>query len=192
MGSKILGICYGDFWNDVPANGNTKGKIVFEQGDGLIELSTRTAPNGQTHFQIGSLTKQFVAAAILVLVDQGKLDLAAKIGRYMPNLAKPVGDLTIHQLLSNTSGIAPAPFAEGASEQLLGPANRAELLATFVEKPLRFKPGSKFEYSNSGFLLLGVLIERITRILTFRRHLRIPQLSIESPQQPNHCGDPEQ
>jgi CubicO group peptidase (beta-lactamase class C family) len=152
----------------------TRGKIVFEQGDGLIELSTRTAPNGQTRFQIGSLTKQFVAAAILVLVDHGKLDLTAKIGRYMPNLAKPVGDLTIHQLLSNTSGIAPAPFAEGATEQLLGPVNRAELLATFVEKPLRFKPGSKFEYSNSGFLLLGILIERVSGTSAasfFKEHL---------------------
>ena len=80
----------------------------------------------------------------------------------MPDLPKPARDLTIHQLLSNTSGIAPAPFAEGATQQLLGPATRADLLATFVGEPLRFEPGSQFEYSNSGFLLLGVLIEQIS------------------------------
>ena len=131
----------------------TQDSVVFERGDGS------TAP---TRFQIGSLTKQFVAAATLVLVDQGKLDLSAKVGSYMPDLPEPARGLTIHQLLSNTSGIAPAPFAEGATQQLFGPATRADLLATFVGEPLRFEPGSQFEYSNSGFLLLGVLIEQIT------------------------------
>ncbi len=140
----------------------TQGSVVFERGDGPVDLSTQKEPTAQTQFQIGSLTKQFVVAAILVLVDQGKLDLSVKIGSYMPNLAEPARDLTIHQLLSNTSGIAAAPFAEGATQQLLGPATRADLLATFVGKPLRFEPGSKFEYSNSGFLLLGVLIEQVT------------------------------
>ncbi|MGB6336780.1 MAG: serine hydrolase domain-containing protein [Thermoanaerobaculia bacterium] len=140
----------------------TQGSVVFERGDGSTDLSTQKEPTAQTQFQIGSLTKQFVVAAILVLVDQGKLDLSVKIGSYMPNLAEPARDLTIHQLLSNTSGIATAPFAEGATQQLLGPATRADLLATFVGEPLRFEPGSKFEYSNSGFLLLGALIEQIT------------------------------
>jgi CubicO group peptidase (beta-lactamase class C family) len=140
----------------------TQGGVVFERGDGPADLSTQKETTAQTQFQIGSLTKQFVVAAILVLVDQGKLDLSVEIGSYMPDLAEPARDLTIHQLLSNTSGIAAAPFAEGATQQLLGPATRADLLATFVGEPLRFEPGSRFEYSNSGFLLLGVLIEQIT------------------------------
>ena len=135
--------------------------VVFERGDGPVDLDSQEEPTAQTRFQIGSLTKQFVAAATLVLVDQGKLDLSTKIGAYMPDLPSPARDLTIHQLLSNTSGIAPAPFAEGATQQLLGPATRADLLATFVGEPLRFEPGSRFEYSNSGFLLLGVLVEHI-------------------------------
>ena len=139
----------------------TQGSVVFERGDGPVDLDSQEEPTAQTRFQIGSLTKQFVVAATLVLVDQGRLDLSAKIGSYMPDLPEPTRDLTIHQLLSNTSGIAPAPFAEGATQQLLGPATRAELLATFAGEPLRFESGSQFEYSNSGFLLLGVLVEQI-------------------------------
>jgi CubicO group peptidase (beta-lactamase class C family) len=135
--------------------------VVFERGDGPVDLDSQEEPTARTRFQIGSLTKQFVAAATLVLVDQGKLDLSSKIGAYMPDLPNPARDLTVHQLLSNTSGIAPAPFAEGATQQLIGPATRADLLTTFVGEPLRFEPGSRFEYSNSGFLLLGVLVEQI-------------------------------
>jgi CubicO group peptidase (beta-lactamase class C family) len=151
-----------------------QGRVVFERGEGWVDLSTREAPTAQTQFPIGSLTKQFVVAAVLVLVDQGELDLSAKIGSYIPDLPEPARDLTVHQLLSSTSGIASAPFAEGATQQLLGPATRADLLATFVGKPLRFEPGSKFEYSNSGFLLLGVLIEEISGMSAasfFTQHL---------------------
>lgn len=151
-----------------------QGNVVFEYSGGFADLSTRKEPTADTKFQIGSVTKQFVVAGILVLVDQGKLDLCATIGSYLPDLAKPARDLTIHQLLSNTSGIALAPFAEGATQQLLGPATRAELLATFVGKPLRFEPGSRFEYSNSAFLLLGVLIEQASRMSAasfFAEHL---------------------
>ncbi len=140
----------------------TQGKIVFELGRGPVNLSTNSTPTDQTRFQIGSLTKQFVAASVLALADQDKIDLNSKIGTYMSGLPTPAIDLTIHQLLSNTSGLASAPFAEGATQQLLGPATREELLATFAGAPLHFPPGSRFEYSNSGYLLLGALIEEVT------------------------------
>jgi len=113
----------------------TQGSVVFGRGVGPAGLDRQEEPTAQTRFQIGSLTKQFVAAAILVLVDQGRLDLSSTIGSYLPDLPEPARDLTVHQLLSNTSGLAPAPFAEGATQQLLGPATRADLLATFVGEP---------------------------------------------------------
>ena len=150
----------------------TQGSVVFERGDGPADLSTQKEPTAQTQFQIGSLTKQFVVAAILVLVDQGKLDLSVEIGSYMPDLAEPARDLTIHQLLSNTSGIAAAPFAEGATQQLLGPATRADLLATFVGEPLRFEPGSRFEYSNClMWVLSATVIGFIFQVLPDRHRL---------------------
>lgn len=133
---------------------------IFSQAYGLADRDRKLPNTADTSFRVGSVTKQFTAAAILRLEQDGKLSVADSIGKHVPEYPAPGKDITIHQLLTHTSGIP--NFTEDVSllarkTQRVAPM---ELLATFWNKPLDFAPGSDFSYSNSGYAVLGVIIER--------------------------------
>lgn len=139
------------------------GEPVLEKGYGLASRELAVPNTPATRFLIGSVTKQFTAAAILQLQEQGKLSVQDPISRHLPAWPKATGDrVTIHQLLSHTAGIPnytddAAVMARRTVEMTLD-----ELCATFRDKPLDFEPGTSWSYSNSGYVILGLVIEAVT------------------------------
>jgi CubicO group peptidase (beta-lactamase class C family) len=139
-----------------------KGDVVFRKGYGLADLELGV-PMEPTHvLRIGSMTKQFTAVAILQLVEAGKLRLDDEITRYVPDY--PVGDnkVTLFQLLTHTAGI---PSIEAQPEWLQAwrqDMTVTQLLAFTRDKPLDFTPGTDWKYSNTGYFLLGAVIEKVS------------------------------
>lgn len=140
------------------------GKVIFKKGYGManMEWSIPNAPD--TKFRLGSITKQFTAMLVMQLVEKGKIKVNDKITTYLPDYPKATGDkITVHHLLTHTSGIPNytnfPKFFENLSRD---PYTPEAFLKQFSELPLEFKPGSTFNYSNSGYFLLGVLIEKVT------------------------------
>lgn len=139
------------------------GKPLFRKGAGLasVELGTPVKPG--MVFRIGSVTKQFAAAAVLTLVEDGKVDLAAPLSRYLPDTPKAWEGVTVEMLLNHTSGIpsytSDPTFDSHAREDF----TPERLLETFVKaKSLDFQPGADHRYNNSGYFLAGLLIEKVT------------------------------
>lgn len=135
------------------------GKVVFEQGFGVKNLDSQTPVGPHTRFEIGSITKQFTAAAILQLKEQGKLSLSDPLGKYVPQYAA-AKNVTIEQLLWQVSGI---PDYVGVNDFVHIATTRrgslAAVLALVAGKPLQFAPGTKWAYSNTNYYLLGHVVE---------------------------------
>lgn len=141
-----------------------KGKIIYEKGFGMANMEWSIPVQPDTKFRIGSVTKQFTAALILQLVGEGKIKLDGKITDYLTDYRKDTGDkVTIHQLLNHTSGI---PSYTGRPDFFAEVSRNAYKVADFVKKfasgELEFEPGSKFAYNNSGYFLLGAIVEKVT------------------------------
>jgi D-alanyl-D-alanine carboxypeptidase len=137
------------------------GRLVFAKGYGYRNLDDRVPADADTMYGIGSNTKQFTAAAILMLRDEGKLDVDAPVGRYLPGI--PHGnEVLIRNLLTHTGGYA--EFTEIDDIDRLGarPATNDEILETVVGRPLGFKPGTKWQYSNTAFVMLARIIEKLS------------------------------
>ncbi|MEO1437282.1 MAG: serine hydrolase domain-containing protein, partial [Bacteroidota bacterium] len=143
-----------------------EGKVVHKAGYGWanVEWDIPNAPD--TKHRLGSITKQFTAMLILQLAEEGLLDLEAPITTYLPDYPKENGDrITTHQLLAHTSG-TPNYTAMGDffDEMSRDPYTPEEFVPIFADKELDFEPGSQFSYSNSGYFLLGVIIEKLTNM----------------------------
>lgn len=138
------------------------GQAIYAKGFGKAQLELGVPASADTVYQIGSLTKQFTAAAILLLRDEGKLKLDDALSAYVPELPTEWKPVTLRHLLTHTSGIfsytsLPGFFPKTARRDL----THSELLA-LVPAKLQFEPGAKFEYSNTGYYLLGMVIEKVT------------------------------
>lgn len=137
-----------------------KGKILLQKGYGYRDVSKQLPNDPQTIFLIGSITKEFTAAVVLKLVEQKKLALTDRLSKYYPDF--PKGDsITIQNLLTHTSGIF-NPDGKDTWEQSSQTTNEQQVLDFLKSKPLDFKPGEKFSYSNSGYKLLGYIIQKTT------------------------------
>ncbi|HEX8247150.1 MAG TPA: serine hydrolase [Pyrinomonadaceae bacterium] len=136
------------------------GKPIVGHGYGLANVELNVANTAQTKFRLGSLTKQFTAGAILLLQERGKLNVRDGICKYLQDCPAAWQTITIHQLLTHTSGIANiTALADWEAKKTL-PATLAQNIARFRDLPLEFKPGEQFKYSNSNYLLLGALVEK--------------------------------
>lgn len=138
------------------------GKTVFRKAYGMADLATRRALTPDTAMRIGSLTKQFTATAILMLADEGKLHLDDDITRFLPDYPTHGQRITIEHLLTHTSGI---PSYTGKPGYMLGVTRDmtvAQLIDSFKDDPLEFAPGSAWRYDNSGYVLLGAIIEKVS------------------------------
>lgn len=146
-------------------------KIVFSAACGLADAEWSVKDTTDTRFSIASITKEFTAAAVLLLYEEKKFSLIDPIGKYVPDLPESWQSATIHQLLTHTSGV---PIYTASSDykhenpdlkrlSLLGDVPD-ELLSLVRDRPLMHPHGAKFAYNNSGYVLLGMLIERVSGI----------------------------
>jgi len=136
---------------------------ILNKGYGMAnyELSVPNTP--ETIFQIGSITKQFTAAAIMKLVDKGLLSVDDLISNYLPDYPKKTGDsTTIHHLMTHTAGIPDYTDDMSLMEKRACKISTEEVLGSFRDKPLDFRPGESFKYSNSGYYLLGLIVEEVS------------------------------
>lgn len=137
------------------------GRVVYSHAYGFRDLRSRSPADVDTHFEVGSITKQFTAAAILQLQEAGKLDINATLATYLP-AAPHASEVTLRQLLSHTSGL-PEYFTGPDVDEAAGkPTSFDMVMVRVAGKPLDFPPGAKWSYSNTGYILLGRIIELIT------------------------------
>jgi CubicO group peptidase (beta-lactamase class C family) len=139
------------------------GKIVRAAGYGManVELGVPTKP--ESIFQTGSVGKQFTATAVMMLVEEGRIGLDDKIGKYFPRSPAAWTDITVRHLLTHTSGIPDyTEEKNGGAINMRTDYTEEELVKRIAALPLDFPPGEKWSYSNSGYLLLGVLIHHVT------------------------------
>src|SRR5262249_5358294 len=149
---------------------NFMGSVLVAEGDhtllnkgyGSANLEWDIPNSPSTKFRIGSMTKQFTAAAILLLEERGKLKTGDLVKKYMTDAPAAWDKVTINNLLTHTSGIPSfTSFPDYRSTEAISTTPEM-LVARFRDKPLQFQPGEKWEYSNSGYVLLGYLIEKIS------------------------------
>ena len=140
------------------------GKVTYKGAFGMANMEWNIPNTPDTKFRLGSITKQFTATVILQLVEQGKIKLDAKLSDYLPEYRKDVGDkVTIHHLLTHTSGIPSYTGQPGFQENVSrNPYKVDEFVKKYASGNLEFEPGSKYSYNNSGYFLLGAIIERVT------------------------------
>ena len=142
------------------------GKIVKASGYGVANVEWDIPVTPETIFQTGSVGKQFTATAVMMLVEEGKLGLADNIAKFIPEAPVTWNDVTVRSLLTHTSGIADY----GGEEDTMGKGvinfrkdyTEEELVQAFAKMPKDFPAGEKWSYSNSGYVLLGVIIHRVT------------------------------
>ncbi|KLD63888.1 hypothetical protein Y882_09715 [Dyella japonica DSM 16301] len=134
------------------------GEVLYRHAYGLSDLERKTPATVSTHYEIGSITKQFTAAAVLQLQEAGKLDINATLATYLPD-APHAKEVTLKQLLSHTSGMPEYLDGPDVEQWAVKPATFDQIMARIKDKPLDFPPGSRWSYSNSGYALLGRVIE---------------------------------
>jgi D-alanyl-D-alanine carboxypeptidase len=138
------------------------GETILRKGYGLAEVELGVPIKPAMVFRIGSVTKQFTAAAILQLVEQGKISLDDDVTKYLPDFPTHGHPITIERLLSHTSGIANNTDQPGWMSSIRTDQTPAQLIASFKDLPPDFAPGEKWSYTNSAYLLLGAIIEKVS------------------------------
>jgi CubicO group peptidase (beta-lactamase class C family) len=160
------------------------GTIELNKGYGWKDVKNKTLHDSASIFQIGSITKQFTAAIILKLQEEGKLSVSDPIGKYLSDY--PNGNkISLYHLLTHTSGIDDytkhfKPFQFIIKKTV----DREKVINSFKNEPLAFEPGLQFQYSSSNYYLLGIIIEKITG----RTYEQVVRESIFTPLQMTHCG----
>lgn len=137
-------------------------QIILNKGYGYANVEWQVPNSPESKFRLGSITKQFTAACVLLLEERGKLKIDDPVKKYMPDAPAAWDKITFFHLLTHTSGIPSfTGFPDYASTEALA-TTPEKLVARFRDKPLEFQPGEKWNYSNSGYVLLGYLIEKIS------------------------------
>ncbi len=135
------------------------GRIAYLQAYGMARLDPATPATPNMRYCIGSISKQFTAAAILLLEEQGKLSLEDQVSKFVPDLTR-ASEVTIRQLLSHTSGYQDFWPQDYVMPRILLPVTAREILDTWAKKPLDYDPGAKWQYSNTNYVIAGVIVER--------------------------------
>jgi CubicO group peptidase (beta-lactamase class C family) len=138
------------------------GETLFARGYGLANAEHQVPNTPQTKFRLGSITKQFTAMAVMILSEQGKLRLDDPVGKHLDDAPGAWAGVTIHHLLTHTSGVPSYTSDPDYPKQMSRPETVRSMIARFRDRPLDFEPGEKFAYSNSGYFLLGAVIEKVT------------------------------
>ena len=139
----------------------TRGGMSYTAAFGYADRAARTPDTDQTEYRLGSVSKQFTAMGVLLLAARHRLTVTGRLCRYLPGCPARWGAITIADLLDHTSGV-PDYLNDLAARWPPQPATPSPLIASFAAAPLHFAPGTLMRYSNSGYVLLGALIEHIT------------------------------
>lgn len=137
------------------------GAIAYVQAYGSARLNPRTPVRPDMRYSIGSISKQFTAAAILLLQEDGKLSLDDKVAKYVQNLTRG-NEVSIRQLLSHTSGYQDYWPQDYVPPFMLQPITAEKILDLWARKPLDFDPGTRWQYSNTNYVIAGVIIEKVS------------------------------
>ena len=137
------------------------GKVVYVQAYGDARLDPRTPSQPQMRYSIGSISKQFTAAAILMLAEEGKLSLDDPVSKYVPGLTRG-SEVTIRELLSHTSGYQDFWPQDYVPPLMLQPIGADGIMDRWARKPLDFGPGTKWQYSNTNYVIAGVIVEKVS------------------------------
>ena len=136
------------------------GKLIYTHAYGSAHLDPKLIATPDLRYSIGSISKQFTAAAILILQEQGKLSLDDAVGQYLPGLTR--GDeVTIRQVLSHTSGYQDYWPEDYLMTPMMKPETAQQILNTWAKKPLDFEPGTKWQYSNTNYVIAGEIVEKV-------------------------------
>lgn len=139
-----------------------QGQILLSKGYGMADQARQLLNTPQTRFRLGSVTKPFTALAILQLQAQGKLNVQDLICHYLPACPAAWQTITLHQLLTHTAGIPDIERLPEYAQIKTSSMTPAQTIALFQDKPLTFPPGTQWDYSSSGYILLGVIIEQVS------------------------------
>jgi CubicO group peptidase (beta-lactamase class C family) len=143
------------------------GRVVYVKAYGDAKLEPKTAATSQMRYSIGSISKQFTAAAVLLLQEQGKLSLDDKVAKYFPDLTR-ANEVTIRQLLSHTSGYQDYWPQDYVMKPMLEPTTARKIMDAWAKKPLDFEPGTKWQYSNTNYVIAGAIVEKVARMPFFQ------------------------
>jgi CubicO group peptidase (beta-lactamase class C family) len=138
------------------------GAIVFERSYGMANIEGGEKATALTNYRLASMTKQFTAMSILILEDKGQLKLDDRVAKYLPELASAAPTVTVRHLLTHTSGLPEYEplMAKDDTNQILD----AGVLALVAKQKLELKPGSRFKYGNTGYVLLAMVVERVSKL----------------------------
>lgn len=161
---KLLGSAYKETEPGCVALIARGDSVIYKKAIGKADLELNVPMQPDMVFFIGSLTKEFTAVCILQLAERGKLELSDEITKYLPAQQLSGKKITIENLLTHTSGIIDAPGSNAISDQGRREQSPAELIEEIIKQPIAFEPGTKFEYSNGGYMILGYIIEKVSGI----------------------------
>jgi D-alanyl-D-alanine carboxypeptidase len=137
------------------------GRIAYLQAYGLARLNPPMEATPQMQYAIGSISKQFTAAAVLLLAQEGKLTLDDPVSKYLPDLTR-AKEVTIRMLLSHTSGYQDYWPEDYVMTSMMVPTNAQHILDVWAKRPLDFDPGTKWQYSNTNFVIAGRIVEQVS------------------------------
>lgn len=138
------------------------GKTVFRKAYGMADMDAKLPLSADMALRLGSVTKQFTATAILILAEQGKLSLSDDIRKFLPDFPYKGKTITVEHLLTHTSGVPNYTSNPSFATTMAQDMTVAQMMATFQDAPLAFAPGERYAYSNSGYFLLGAIIEKVS------------------------------
>ena len=157
------------------------GAIALAKAYGRARLDPPAPATPAMRYPIGSISKQFTAAAVAMLAAEGKLGLEDRVAKFLPDLPR-AGDITLRQILSHTAGIRDYWPQDFVPATMLEPITPDALLGRWARQPLDFEPGSKYQYSNTGYVLAGAIVEKVSGrpLMEFQRERIFRPLGMDS------------
>ena len=140
------------------------GKTVLRSSYGMANAIEKIPMKADDVMRLGSITKQFTAVGIMMLVDEGKISLSDKLSKFIPDYPEAGNQITVEHLLTHTSGVPNYTSNPDFVKNMEKEMSVKEMIATFKNEALEFEPGTRWSYSNSGYFLLGAIIEKVTGV----------------------------
>ncbi|HEY6212462.1 MAG TPA: serine hydrolase domain-containing protein [Vicinamibacterales bacterium] len=165
------------------------GKIAYVHAYGSARLEPVIAASPEMRYSIGSISKQFTAAALLMLAEEKKLSIDDKVGKWLPDLTR-ANDVTVRQILSMTSGYQDFWPQDYVMPMMMQPVTAQEIVNGWAKKPLDFEPGTKWQYSNTNYVIAGMIVEKVSGkpLLEFLRERIFTPLHMTSVYDTDHAA----
>jgi D-alanyl-D-alanine carboxypeptidase len=157
------------------------GKLAYTKAYGLADIASHRPATTSMIYSVGSISKQFTAASMFLLAEEGKLSLDDPVGRWLPDMTR-ANQVTIRQVLSMTSGYQDYWPQDYVTPSMMKPASPEEILKGWAQKPLDFEPATKWQYSNTNYVAAGVIVERLSgmSVLDYLHHRVFDPLGMKS------------